>query len=93
MTLTAFYFYQALYVLFSSLNHFSSCQTENKNKWREDKKHAQIHLSITSHGYTHLEPLINTVIPLQQVVTAVWTVVFHIVPFLLISVHVSITQC
>lgn len=35
MTLTAFYFYQALYVLFSSLNHFSSCQRENKNKWRE----------------------------------------------------------
>lgn len=33
MTLTAFYFYQTLYVLFSSLNHFSSCQKENKNKW------------------------------------------------------------
>lgn len=56
MTLTAFYFYQELYVLFSSLNHFSSCQRENRNKWREEKKHTQIHLTITSRGYTSQTP-------------------------------------
>lgn len=39
MTLTAIYFYQALYVLFSSLNHFSSCQRENTNKWRRKEMH------------------------------------------------------
>lgn len=62
MTLTAFYFYQALYVLFPSPNHFSSCQRENKNKW-EEKEHTHIRLAITSHGYTHLKAPINTAIP------------------------------
>ena len=62
MTLTAFYFYQALYVLFPLPNHFSSCQRENKNKW-EEKEHTQIHLAITSHGYTHLKTPFNTAIP------------------------------
>lgn len=52
MTLTAFYFYQALYALFSLLNHFSSCQKENKNKWREEKKHP----NPSHHHFTWLQP-------------------------------------
>lgn len=63
VTLTAFYFYQALYVLFSLANHFSNCQRENKNIWRREKKeHNQIRLAVTPRGYTHLRPLIGAAV-------------------------------
>lgn len=37
MSVTAFHFCQVLYVLFSSPNHFSNCQRENENKWRNTR--------------------------------------------------------
>lgn len=42
------------------------------------KRNTQIHLTITSHGYTHLMSPTDTAIPVYQLVTALWASLKHL---------------
>lgn len=49
---------QALYVLFSWLNHFSSCQGENENKWGQTRNR-----NPSCHWFTPISPRVHAATP------------------------------